>query len=110
MLESANAIANTSTPNLVDGTVGSWRRTDAFAKENIPDLVWKTTLWHTQAFAELIVPEETWCALLHLFALAYAGFWIPILVWWTNLRNFTFTSTGLRVPYLVHRADVCLRA
>jgi hypothetical protein len=110
LLESANALAFTCTPNLVDWAVSGWCRTDAFAKESIPDLVDWAFLGYAQTFAERIVPIKSWCAHLHPRALADAGLWIPILVRWANLRNFALTSAGLLVPNLVHRANVCLRA
>lgn len=67
-------------------------------------------LWQAQTFAEIIVPVESWCALLHELTLAAAGLSIPILGWWADHRNLAYTSALCLAPYLVHRADVRLWA
>ena len=72
-----------------------WRRTDAFAKQSIPDLVYGAIHWQTKAFAELIVPVESWFATLHPHALAAAGLIIPVLVWWAQLMLFALAFACL---------------
>ena len=102
----AHALALKRVPNLIHRAVRCWRRTDAFAKESIPDLVYGALLWHTKAFAELIVPVESWGAHFHPHAFAAAGVLIPILVCWAQLPLLTLAFAGLLVPNLVHRADL----
>jgi hypothetical protein len=110
LLKFAHALAFDCVPNLIHRAASCWRRTDAFAKESIPDLVYRALLWHTEAFAELIAPKESWRAHFHPRALAAAGVRIPILVCWAQLPLLTLAFAGLLVPNLVHRADLCLWA
>ena len=83
-----------------------WRRTDAFAKQSIPDLVYGAIHWQTKAFAELIVPVESWRAHFHPHAFAAAGALIPILVCWAQLPLLTLAFAGQLVPNLVHWANL----
>ena len=66
--------------------------------------------WHTKAFAELIVPVESWFATLHPHALAAAGLIIPVLVWWAQLMLFALAFACLIVPNLFTLAELYLWA